>query len=107
MTPNMALLLAGQTRWTFADIKEAVEELEAAREDVLGSRQDRVLTGKTAFERDPRAKPMKNGPQCFPLNHMVQQARKVEGPPAALKTVDNVHDAHQLRTQRFIRVCLV
>ena len=103
----MVELLRNQDRWTHADIVEAIVELEAAREDILGSREARVETGKTAFERDPRAKPMKNGPQCFPLNHMVQQARKVEGPPAALKTFDNVHDPHQIRTQRFIRVRIV
>lgn len=100
----MVELLRNQDRWTHEDIVEAITELEAARADILGSREDRVETGKIAFERDPRAKPMKNGPQCFPLNHMVQQARKVEGPPAALKTFDNIHDPHQIRTQRFIRV---
>ena len=107
LTPNMVELLRNQDRWTHEDIVEAITELEAARADILGSRESRVETGKTAFERDPRAQPMKNGPQCFPLNHMVQQARKVEGPPAVLKTFDNVHDAHQIRTQRFIRVCIV
>ncbi|KAI0083069.1 hypothetical protein BDY19DRAFT_998891 [Irpex rosettiformis] len=100
LTPCMVNLLEHQDVWTHADIAEAVRELRVSRDDVLGSREDRVRTGKTAFELDPRAKPMKNGPQCFPLNNMVQQARQVEGPPAALKTVDNTSDAHQIRTHR-------
>lgn len=89
-------------------IVDAVDELETARAEMLGSREERASTGQTRFQRDPRAKPMKNGPQCFPINNMVQRACQVEGPAAALKTVNNTPDAHQLRVQRFVRVsCLV
>ncbi|KAI0086699.1 hypothetical protein BDY19DRAFT_908118 [Irpex rosettiformis] len=102
LTPHIVNLLEHQERWTHGDIADAIRELMVARNDVLGSRADRVSTGKTAFELDPRAKPMKNGPQCFPLNNMVQQARQVEGPPAALKTVYNTPDTHQLRTHKFV-----
>ncbi|KAI0083268.1 hypothetical protein BDY19DRAFT_910728 [Irpex rosettiformis] len=102
LTPHLVNLLEHQDGWTHADIAEGIRELEVAREDVLGSRADRVSTGKTAFELDPRAKPMKNGPQCFPLNNMVQQAHQVESLPAALKTVDNTPDAHQIRAHNFV-----
>ncbi|KAI0084163.1 hypothetical protein BDY19DRAFT_910009 [Irpex rosettiformis] len=102
-TPNLRMnkLLAG-SKYTIADVVERIDEYEMARDVLLGTRASRVQNhGKAAFEMDPRAEPVSNGPRCYPFNSMVQRTRQVEGLPATLKTVDNAPDDYQRNIHRY------
>lgn len=97
----MKQLLHG-SKYTIDDVVSRIVDYEAAREELLGLKSLRKANaGKAAFELDPRAQPVANGPRCYPFSSMVQRPRQVEGPPAALKTIDNCHDAHQINIRRY------
>ncbi|KAI0788938.1 hypothetical protein BC629DRAFT_1593435 [Irpex lacteus] len=86
------------------DIRDMVDKVIAARNVMLGSREDRVANrGRAKFERHSRARPLKNAPRCYGLNNMVQQPRRVESTPATLKTFDDEHDWYQVSVQEFLR----
>ncbi|KAI0083660.1 hypothetical protein BDY19DRAFT_910432 [Irpex rosettiformis] len=100
-TPNMQQMLAG-SKYTQADVIARIDAFEEARDALLGPRALRVKNrGKAAFEMDPRAEPVSNGPRCYPFNSMVQRTRQVEGPPATLKTLNNTPDDYQRNVQRY------
>lgn len=105
----MVELLSG-SKYGHEELVRRLDAYEAARDVLLGSRAIRATNdGKAAFEMDPRAKPTKDAPRCYPFNSMVQRPRRVEGPPACLKTIDNEYDQHQLNIQRYsqVRCCLL
>jgi hypothetical protein len=90
-----------------ADIIAMLNEVERTRELMMGSREWRTVNpGKVYFESSPRAEPLGNAKRCYGLNNMVQQPRQVEGPPAALKTIDGEPDELQLAVSAYIRVRL-
>ncbi|KAI0793096.1 hypothetical protein BC629DRAFT_1592997 [Irpex lacteus] len=100
-TDRMKLLLQGSV-YDHAYVVRCLQEFHEAREDMLGRRNDRTANdGKAAFEMDPRAQPVSDGPRCYPFNSMVQRQRQVEGPPATLKTIDNSPDEQQRRVHRY------
>ncbi|KAI0083298.1 hypothetical protein BDY19DRAFT_910704 [Irpex rosettiformis] len=100
-SPDMKQLLEG-SKYTIADVVARIDAYEEARDALLGSRVLRVKNkGKAAFEMDPRAEPVSNGPRCYPFNSMVQRTRQVEGPPATLKTVYNTPDEYQHKIQAY------
>jgi hypothetical protein len=90
-----------------SDIVAMLDEVERARELMMGTRMWRSANpGKVYFEQSPRAESLKNAKRCYGLNNMVQQPRQVEGPPAALKTVDQEPDEYQIAVSGYLRVRL-
>ncbi|KAI0091813.1 hypothetical protein BDY19DRAFT_904411 [Irpex rosettiformis] len=91
--------------YTLEDIIQMLDDVEKARDAMLGTREDRTTTpGKVLFERHWRAQSLQNAPRCYGMNSMVQQPKQVEGPPAPLKTVDNEHDEYQEMVNELLRV---
>ncbi|KAI0091806.1 hypothetical protein BDY19DRAFT_991480 [Irpex rosettiformis] len=90
----MGVLLRGG--YTQEDIIKMLDDVDAARKTMLGTREERAKTpGKVSFEHHWRAQSLNNAPRCYGMNSMVQQPRQVEGPPAPLKTTDNEADEYQ------------
>lgn len=84
------------------DIKALIKEVEEARWALLGEREDRVKNKNLAdFETHWRAKPLKAAERCYGINNMVQQPRRLESTPAALKTYDDDRDPYQMKMNRF------
>ncbi|KAI0083169.1 hypothetical protein BDY19DRAFT_998784 [Irpex rosettiformis] len=101
LTPNMRQL-ENLGMYKHQQIVALIDEYDAARLDLIGSREFRVDNGgKAWFEVQDRAEPVRGGPWCYGFNSMVQRPRRVEGPPAALRTVDNTPDEYQLNVNRY------
>lgn len=84
------------------DIKALVAEVEEARWAMLGEREDRVKNnGLADFETHWRAQPLKTADRCYGINNMVQLQRRLESPPASLKTYDDDRDPYQIKVNRF------
>lgn len=66
-TDRMKLLLQGSV-YDHAYVVHCPQEFHEARDDILGRRNVRTANdGKAAFEMDPRAQPVSDGPRCYLL----------------------------------------
>lgn len=93
--------------YTPDDILDLIKEVELAREDMLGSHEYRMENnGKAEFESHWRAEPLQGAPRCYGLNNMIQRSRRLESPPAALKTYGDEQDSYQKKINNFNRVSL-
>lgn len=100
----VALAAAG---YTLDDIKKMVDDVIRARDDMIGTKEERVANGgKARFETHWRAEPLKGAPRCYGLNNMVQIPRRVESTPAKLKTFNDTHDSYQKTVHLFVGVSL-
>ncbi|KAI0750356.1 hypothetical protein BC629DRAFT_1231321 [Irpex lacteus] len=100
LTTRMQQLCRGE--YTHEKIVELMDNVKKARDELLGRRDERKKHKVAMFELDDRAKPLTNGPRCYPVNNLVQRSRGIEGPPAALKTYNNTTDDYQEMMRRFV-----
>lgn len=91
--------------YTPDDIKKMVDDVLRARDEMIGTQDERVANaGRARFEMHWRAEHLKGAPRCYGLNNMVQIPRSVESTPAKLKTFDDVHDSYQKTVHLFVGV---
>ena len=79
------------------------DQLDRARHEVLGSRDERTPE-KIFFEQDPHVKKVKPPGRCYGIGEMVEQPCATEAPPAASKVYDGELNKHQLMQKRLLEV---
>ena len=82
-------------------------ELRIALDDVririLGQREQRD-SNEIWYEKQPRAKAVKDGQHCYGFSNMVEQPRRSEGPPATMKITNNELDEVQILVRDALKV---
>ncbi|KAI0336888.1 hypothetical protein BDW22DRAFT_1349558, partial [Trametopsis cervina] len=86
-------------------MRELAKQADASRLVLLGSREEREKTGKTAYERTGRAVPVGGSQRCYGASNMVQKPRQVAGPPAAFKMTGQEPDEGQEMIRQAIQAC--
>lgn len=77
--------------------------LDAIRTRIMGKREERD-SNEIWYEKQPRAKAVKDGQHCYGFSNMVEHPRLSEGPPASMKTVNHQLDDVQILVRDSLKV---